>query len=399
MSADEIPGLADPLVVRNRLYLRCAGGRRVVRPPGPPASLSAAGATAAGVGLYRHRDGEPHGGGFVWVAVDLGAPSADRDQADAGVPAQVEDVAAPVHAEGRLRLLLGGAELASGPVPGGARPVVVLAAGLGMTSASLLRTMAESGAPGALGVAVTGTLVVTGGPVGRVDIDLDRARDELAGATRLTGTEVADLLDRLVSLGIVRVTLEESFAPLPTWPVLASAAAALVQPVVTGHPWTAVPGVRLPDYGPDTLWQPVPGPARPGTVSLTLDGTRLPWAGAAPLPLDGTAVSTWDLPGPGVLDVDVRVDGVWPADVADPEIQVRIGDGPATTVPLTAEQQAVRVVPPGDGPRAYTWRVTARRGDHEVAGEWTTSEDSVLIVEAGQQLPEDHMTSGRRAAG
>jgi hypothetical protein len=385
--------------VRNRLYLRCAGGHRVVRPPGPPAVLSAGGATAAGLGLYRHGDGEPHGGGFVWVAVDLGPPSPAGDQADAGLPAEVEEVAAPVHAEGRLRLLLGDTELAGGPVPGGVRPVVPLAAGLDMTAAGLLRGAAESGAPAILGAAVSGSLVVTGGPVGRVDIDLDRALGELAGADRLTSAEVADLLDRLVSLGIVRVTLQESFAPLPSWPVLAPAAAALVEPVVTDHGWTAVPGVRLPDYAPDARWRPVRRPAGGGTVSLTLHGTRLPWAGAAPLPLDPAAVSTWDLPGPGVREIDVRVEGAWPADVADAAIQVRIGDGPRTTVPLTAERQAVRMVPPADGSRAYDWRVTARRGDREVAGAWTTSEVSVLIVEAAQQLPEDHTTSGRRAAG
>jgi hypothetical protein len=394
VSADEIPGLADPLVLRDRLYLRRTGG--VVRTPGPPALLAAGGATAAGLGLYRHLDGEPHGGGFVWVVLDLGAPSAAGDQADAALPAEVRDVAAPVHAEGRARLLLGGAELASGPVPGGIRPVVPLAAGLDMTAATLLRSILDDGAATALGAAATGSLVVSGGPRGRVDIDLGRARAELAGTARLTGADVADALDRLVELGVVRVTVEESFAPLPRWPILASAAAALFEPVVTDHPWTAVPGVRLPGYAPDARWQAVAGPAGGGSVSLTLDGTRLPWAGAAPLHLDRTALSTWDLPGTGVVDVAVLVNGPWPADVSDPAIEVRVGDGPVTTVPLTAEFRSVRVVPP-DGSRAYAWRVTAHRGGRPVAGAWTTSGDSNLILDPGQQLAAD-VTSGQGVA-
>ncbi|HEV7657741.1 MAG TPA: hypothetical protein VGP36_23825 [Mycobacteriales bacterium] len=384
MSADDVPGLADPLVLQDRLYLRCAGGTRVVRPPAAPALLG-----APGLALYRHDDGEPRGGGVLTLTLDLGAPSDPGDAADAALPAQIQEVLAPQHADGEVRLVLG-EPLASAPVAAGVRPVVALAAGLDITRATLLRSLVGPGTPPGLGATATGTLVVSGGPRGRVEIDRDGARAELAGAAGLTDGDVADALDRLLKLGLVRVTLAESFAAYPGWPPLAFAAAALFEPAVTAHPWTAVPGLRLPGYAPDARWQPASGRPGGGPMVLTLDGNRLPWAAAAPLPLDQVAVTEWDLPGSRVRQVDVMVLGPWPADVADPAVQVRIGDGPATTVPLTAERQSVRLVPPAGGPGDHSWRVTARRGDHAVAGAWETTRSRELVVRADQQMLDDN---------
>src|SRR4051794_15099106 len=97
MIDDQPPVLSDPLVAAHRVYLRRPDRRHVVRPPSPPLPMTANGRTAAGFGLFRHLDGEPHGGGVLALTLDLGSPWEAGEQADAALPADVESVTGPRH--------------------------------------------------------------------------------------------------------------------------------------------------------------------------------------------------------------------------------------------------------------------------------------------------------------
>jgi hypothetical protein len=387
MNDDQLPVLSDPLIAGHRVYLRSPDRRRVVRPPSPPLPMTADGQTAAGLGLYRHLDGEPHGGGVLAVTLDLGSRWEASEQADATVPADVESVTAPRHGPGRVRLWFGARPIATAPLPTGVRPIVAISAGLDQESASLLQGSAQNATSGPLFATAGGRLVVAPDPgsdgSGSVQIDGARIRAELAGSGVLSPTEVAAAIDGFIGSGLIRVSAP---APAPSLMFLAGALVTeeLFEPVATAEPWSLIPGLHRPGYDPAGALRL--RSRRRGSLTLSIDGSSLPWMAAAPLRLPGRP-QLWDLPGSRVREVQVVVNGRWPEGVLAPAIEARSGDGPITSLPLTRDRQTLRLLPPPGGTGEHTWRVTGTHSDGTpLAGPWTGGDLSMLVIDPADLL-------------
>jgi hypothetical protein len=220
-----------------------------------------------------------------------------------------------------------------------------------------------------------------------VQIDPDSAGSEIAGADALPLTQVADAVEHLVEKGAIQIQADDAVDAELMLLATAFAASALFEPVPGGAPWSAVPGLRLTNYTPDGRMRLKPGLT--SALTLTLNGSALPWAASAPLRLPVSSVSIWDLPGSSVLSLKFMVSGQWPADVVRPCVQARIGAGPVSTLPLGEDQLTLRLLPPAAGGHEYSWRITGSRPDGTpLAGPWQTSEDIFLIV-APAELPPD----------
>ena len=391
--ADRIPVLTDPLVLANRLYLRTAEGKAVVRPPSPPLPMAADGQVAAALQLYRHNDGDPHGGATLAVVVDLARPWEAAERADAELPSRIADVVGAVHRDGRVRLTLAGREVDSAPVGAGARPVVAMTGRLDVLDASLLiNAIDDESAPTPLHATVEGRVVVDGGGIRlAVHVDGAAARRELAGSGEaLAVAEAAAAVEQLVQSGAVRVDAEgQTITDAAMLIATAFAGAALFEPGATGAPWMAVPGVRLPGYEPDGALRLRTDLA--DTVRLTLDGTLLPWCAAAPVVLGRAARSEWTLPSTRVVVLAVWVHGTWPAEVRDPVLELGfVVDGPITAFPLTDDRTMLRLLPPDGRADTFRRRVAATAPDGtRLVGPWVTERPrhiSLLAANEAAQL-------------
>jgi hypothetical protein len=332
------------------------------------------------------------GGGVVTVSVDLGSPWDAADQAEAAVPAEIADVVAPQHRDGIVRMIFGNRELASAPVGVGPRPVVGLAGNLDGTETILLKAViGEPGVGSPLSVMVEGHLAVDGGGArATVTIDVGACRAELDGLVALTPAEAATVIDRLVGTGAIRMTFD---GPDDSVELLtrAFAASAVFEPVATGAPWSAVPGLRLPGYDPEGALRLRPDLR--ADLTLTIDGTLLPWFAAAPLRPSAAAVRRWDLGDARVVVVTVLPTGApWPADLAGPGVEARIAGGATSRLPLppVAQEAALRMVATTDWDGTYDYRLVATRPDGaRMAGPWSTTRDRLLVVQPTELAPAD----------